>query len=546
MGRPPQTRHWCIILLIILGAFTVPMLNPGIPKSHDGEVNIARFAAYDKAFADRHIPPRWAGDLNYRFGSPVFNFFYPLPGYLSAAISPLGLSYENRFKILISVSFILAGLHFFWWMKQHVADEYAFLGALIYGLLPYHFLNLYIRGDIGELVALAVIPLIFLSADRNSKRISAFSFSALSGTTALLILAHNGISLIFLPVIILYTAVSAGTGKKGFGNFTAVLFGLALASWFWLPALTEQKYTHAALFIGDMYKQNFVTPIQLIWSTWGNGAAVADPQGLSPQLGILPVLLLILSVFYFNHRTAHSKRILFFLGITTIALFMMISSSSSIWRALPMLQKLQFPWRMMALASFAAACAITLSLPKFGRRTVILCLLPLVCLFSLPMATAIPEVITHSDEYYKSYNGPTDFHGQSSTVWSAGNPAAPPEHALQVVEGNSEIRELYRSTIEHRYSIHTTLPSKLVESTLYYPGWTVTANGIPVPIEFQDPAARGLITFPLSSGEYSVSIKFGETKFRTATNLISVFSIGAWCMILGIGIIKTLRVHETN
>lgn len=546
MAQTAHTRYWIMILVILLSAFTLPLFGRGIPASHDGEAIIARFAAYDKAFSDGHIPPRWAGDLNYRYGTPVFTFFYPLPGYAATALAVFRFPYETRYKILMIASFVLCGVTFFWWMKRHVPETYAFLGGVLYGLLPYHFLNLFVRGALGELMALAIAPLIFLSADIMNQRLTSRSFAALSGTVALLILSHNGISLMFIPVLLLYILSTTTSLRKSITSFAAVCFGFGLSAWFWLPALVEQKYTHAALYIGEMYQEHFLTPFQLIWSPWGLHADVTRANGLSPQLGILPVGLFTLTLFVWYGTKKFHRTGFLFLVCTILTLILMLPLSQPIWNLLPLLQKLQFPWRFMALSSFAAVCFITLMLPHISGRLALWIVFPLACLFSIPSAITLPPYMTHSDAYYTSYTGPTNFFGESSTVWSAGNPSAYAEYSLQAVEGKAVVQETYRSTIEHRYAVTVISPAKFIESTLYYPGWTVTTNTRPVPVEFQDPAARGLITFTLTEGTHDVVLTFRETKFRTLTNVISLASAGTWCMMVGIGILRQRRIHGTT
>src|SRR3989344_9482892 len=143
-----KNKLFPIILLILISiVFLFPLLSNNFYMSHDGEAHVARFAAYYKAFLDGQFPLRWAGDLNYSYGSPVFIFYYPLPGLLSIPLHTLGLSFENSFKVLISFFFGFSFVAFFLWAKEFVKDEAAFLGSLLYGLLPYHFLNLYVRGD---------------------------------------------------------------------------------------------------------------------------------------------------------------------------------------------------------------------------------------------------------------------------------------------------------------------------------------------------------------------------------------------------------------
>src|SRR5207245_2177489 len=95
--------------------------------------------------------------------------------------------------------------------------EIAFVGSLLYGFAPYHFLDLYVRGDIAEITAFVFIPIVFLCIEKVIQqevkttpliqRIRQNSKYLIGGGIcyALLILSHNGVSLQFSPVFLLYS-----------------------------------------------------------------------------------------------------------------------------------------------------------------------------------------------------------------------------------------------------------------------------------------------------------------------------------------------------
>lgn len=314
MKKINRNIFYIILIILISVLFISPLLQFKFYKSHDGEGHAARFAAYYQAFKDGQFPPRWAGNLNFGYGTPVFIFYYPLPGYIASGIHAKGISYENSFLLLMIISFILAPLFFYLWIREYLNKDIAFLGGLLYGLAPYHFLNVYVRGDIAETMAFVLVPLIFLFIEKyiHSNKIIFVILGAVS--YGLLVLSHNGISLMFSPIIFLY-AVLRSKNKKIF-SFTLSIFilGLMLSSFFWLPALYEGKYVNTQLFIGTMYKSNFPAPLQLFYSDWGFGPDVSKAGGLSPQIGILYIALALLALFIFS-RNKNKKDTLFWIGV---------------------------------------------------------------------------------------------------------------------------------------------------------------------------------------------------------------------------------------
>jgi hypothetical protein len=57
----------------------------------------------------------------------------------------------------------------------------------------------------------------------------------------------------------------------------------------------------------------------------------------------------------------------------------------------------------------------------------------------------------------------------------------------------------------------------------YFPGWRVKVDGEAVPVKPSSP--EGLITFEVPAGRRTVTVRFGETRLRAASNLISVLSL---------------------
>jgi len=96
---------------------------------------------------------------------------------------------------------------------------------------------------------------------------------------------------------------------------------------------------------------------------------------------------------------------------------------------------------------------------------------------------------------------------------------------MEIFDGKALISEISRNSIKHSYKVSVLSDKALVkDNTVYFPSWTVFANGKKIPIQFQDPNQRGLITFSLSKGEYNVDVIFKDTKLRIVSNLISVLT----------------------
>lgn len=511
-------------IVIIHFLFLFPLFKPGIFNTHDGQLHIARIAAYDKAITDGQFPVRWAANLNYGYGSPLFIFYYPLPYTLGTILHRMGLSYTDAFKLLLGAAFVAAPIGFYFWIRLVTASEkIAAVSALLYGLAPYHFLDLFVRGAIGELFAFVCIPMVLLGIENIYNKKNKIGFFLISIFYAMLILSHNAFALLFTFVFIFYALLRLKGLKQLLVLFFSILLGLGLSAHFWLPAIVEQKYTHGDLFVNATYKDNFPGASQLVWSPWGLGTRVSRPDGLSPQIGVVQILVVLLA-FYFMNKNGKTRWIFRF-GITLflVGLFMTLRYSIFLWDHIAFLKKFEFPWRFSALTGFAAATLSAFVLLNKPNKMFLIFIASGLILLTLPLLLTGPNTY-YPDSYYETYSHSTEF-GAASTIWSAGDPSTYPKTPIEIASGQAAIGSYERSGTTHTYDLVAKTPSTVIDNTLYYPGWHVEVNNKETPIEFQDTNHRGLITFAVSKGESTVRVFFKETTFRIVTDIISILSV---------------------
>ena len=99
--------------------FSVPFYT-----SHDSFTHTARIAAYFDSLNDGlaslasgrsgQFPVSWAKNLNGNLGSPIFVYSYPLVYMIGGGIHYLGVHYEDAFRFIIGISYILSGFTCYW------------------------------------------------------------------------------------------------------------------------------------------------------------------------------------------------------------------------------------------------------------------------------------------------------------------------------------------------------------------------------------------------------------------------------------------------
>ncbi|MDP3988476.1 MAG: 6-pyruvoyl-tetrahydropterin synthase-related protein [Candidatus Levybacteria bacterium] len=515
-----------ITLLLFLIGFLVliPILHSNFYITHDGEAHVARFAAYFKAFLDGQIPPRWAGNLNYGYGSPLFIFFYPLPGYLASFLHLVSFSYENSYKIIMSMSFVLAPIFLFFWLSRYSKKEIAFAASIIYLLLPYRILDTFVRGDIAEMLSFVFVPLIFLSIDKAQKEnsIKAIIFGSIA--YGLFILSHNGMAAIFSPVFLVYATVSSKNLREFIRPFLIFIFGLGISSFFWLPAMMEGKFVYEKLVVDTLYKTNFVLPLNLFYSHWGFGPDINLKNGLSPQIGILYISFTLLSIFFLRKVKKYKKEIIFWLVVFFGAAFMTTDYSKSLWGYLPVIRQMGYPWRFTALSGFASCMVIFYFLNHIKNKTFIVLILILFFVFSVPFIK-VQGYVNRSDNFYNSYQGTTDYHLRTSSIWTAGDFWKKAKRQFEIIAGEGEIINEKKKSNLHTLTVSAKTNISILDNTVYFPGWIVTVDKQKTLIQFQDMNHRGLITFNVPRGNHIVEIRFEEPRLMLLADYISLSSI---------------------
>lgn len=532
-----------LVILIILSCIPlIDLFHTGLPLTHDGQDHVARIANFYQNLSEGNIIPRWAGNLNWGYGHPILEFLYPLPSYLASLFHLLGFTLVDAIKLVFGAAFILSSLTMYFFIKELLKDEKAaFLAGLFYMIAPYRFVDLYVRGAIGEHVAFIFPPLILFFLLKLSKRYSLWYLIGGAISVAGLNLSHNAISLMFFPLFVLYTLFlllqSKDKIKLGLVYLLTVFLGFGLSAFFWMPAFLEGKYTLRDIVTGGgEYKVSFATWKDFFLSTWSYGGTIT----LSKQIGIVHWIGVFSSVIatYFLYRNKNKLWIIGFCNfiIFTATLFLMTASSNPIWESISTLQKFQFPWRFLSLTVFLSsllgAISFYLLSDKYKKTLLLILVVGLL---------AINKDYWHANGFLKKpesfytgiYNGTTDT-GESAPIWSVRFMEKRPISKVEVIEGYGEIREIKRNFTKREYQVKAKEKIRILENTLYFPGWIVLVDGKAENIEFQDQNHRGLITFFVDKGEHLVNITYEETKVRKFADAISLASL----LIVGLLIFK--------
>ena len=515
--------------------------------SHDGLVHLPRIAAYYKSLLDLQIPVRWAGDLNYGYGMPLFNFIYQLPYVIASFFVSLGLGLVWSFKLTLTVSYMLSGVFMLMFANLFFKDrKTAFLVAVFYQFAPFRLVELLMRGSFGEVYTYAFLPLVLFGLTKLFIFPNYRYFLLTSVASALLVLSHNSISLVFFAISAGFMLFFAKSRKNVVLGMLALVAGLALSSFYWVPALLEHKYTYGDLYMKNVYLSHFV-PFSLFFIPNFDNNPSLYVEKIPVQLGLFHVIGLVFSLLILikSKIGLELKRLIIFsLILTAGAIFFMLPISKFIWGSVSFLRQFQFPWRFLAVTSFTTSmCAAAyLKLPLFRKKFVYVMLILFVVASTVYYWRPQEGYDTVNDSYYWNFPLNTTYYGETDVIWSAGPAKSYPKSRVEVIDGKGKVGNVAKKSNLHEFKILSETEVKVVDHTQYFPGWRVYIDGTKVEtIEFQDPNWRGLITFRVPKGAHEVKVVFGENKVRLIADIASVVTIVA----LGLMFFFRRRVFST-
>ncbi len=519
------------VLLLCIAMFLplIALVHPGLPVTHDGQDHVARIANFYRSLAEGNIIPRWAANLNWGYGHPILMFLYPLPSYIASLFHSVGFSLVDSTKLVFAIAMVESGLFMYLWLGEAYGKRAGIIGAFLYVFAPYRFVDLYIRGDLGEHVAFVFPPLILYFLLKLSRSVDwrgmARQSIGVAISVAMLILAHNAVAIMFMPIIgayILYLFLFESKQKWlfAFASVTAVFAGFALSAFFWIPAYFEGKYTLRDIVTAGQVKE-FVPWTWFFYSVWnyGFGETFSKSLGFPQWLGVFSAIVLIWKT------KLRSLRIVLVSTLTILFLsfFIMTSWSKSIWSAVRLLQDFQFPWRFLSVSVFAAAVAGGVAFSRSRKLFIILYSL-FIILVTIPMWHPKAYAV-HDESFYSGiYQGTTDT-GESSPIWSVRFMEHTASAPLVVIDGDASITKDFRSSTVHEYTVQVHRSTLFLENTVYFPDWNIYIDGAVTQIQFQNPNYRGLMTFQVAPGTHSIRVVFENTRLRTAAEGISVAAL---------------------
>jgi hypothetical protein len=537
---------WTVLGLFLLSLpVCVPLFSSQLVSGHDAFSYVPRLVEFHENIRHGVLLPRWAPDLGNGGGQPLFLFSPPLIYYLAEIWYVLGFQATTAYNLACVFVVVASAVLMYLLGQLYFGRSGGWFAAAAYIYAPYFHVDLYVRQALAEFSAFPFYPLTLYGFGRFARDGDRRFLLAGALGIAGVFLAHNAAALLFAPILlafILFNAWSVRSWKRLVQSSGGMALGMMLSAFVWLPILMEMNAVHIERLQEAYlnYSNHFVYFQQFFSPTWGFGLSQPGYEdGMSFSLGWPHVLLLVVALASARRLNVESRALVRFLAIVVaVYCFAMTPGALWLWDHVTLLQRVQFPWRMLGPISACIAIVLASIANAFTRTNRGAC-------FALVVGSLIGVNFGHigADRYYRLDPQdwtPTQIAQRGVSVTTTGEyeprsvlsrPPYQPEN-FRILDGDAKVTAQVRRPTSWLIQINASRETS-VEASLYnFPGWTASLDGAAIPIRVSVPT--GFIQAAVPPGEHLLELELRRTsprRYGEAISLIACVIVAAFYLL---------------
>ncbi len=579
-----------ILTLALAAAIAVtPLVVNGSSCGHDFDFHLVNWLEAAQQLRHGNLHPQWAVTPAWNAGEPRLVFYPPLSWTIGAlltlaasaathllAISPASaLSPQTAFTavpvLYTALALFAAGLALWYAARPLAGDRAALLAATSYLTNPYTLFTAYERSAFAELLAAALFPLLLaLLLPRVTPPTTATPGDPDPHAPPRIIPLSLLVTLLWLsnaPAAVMgcYTLALLALGRlaallrhpktrPAALRFTlqtafATALGLALAGFYLVPAIAERPWVQLRMAV--------LPGLSPADNTLFHHTADPDHDAVLHTASLIALILLTAALVALAIAVLRDRRratrasspnplaatLATLAAATAVIALLLTPLSAAIWRHLPELAFLQFPWRLLAILAVITALAVALALRNLRLPPALLAGLCLV----VALAATLPAYRTfhqacdapdtpaarfaqfHAPPNDSPGSEPTDEYTPADADNDALTPTNPPFRLLSPTAPDAAPATAGPNAASphapapHTLDLDLAQPMLLVLNLRAYPAWTITRNGAPTHDEI--PRDDGLLAIRLPSGHSHIVIQWHPTPSERAGELTSALAL---------------------
>ncbi len=531
---------WIALLVILSFPAVRAVIEPGFFPMHD-DTQVARVIVMGKALSEGQFPVRWVSDLGYGYGYPIFNFYGPLPYYFGGVLYAFGLPALTATKVMFVTGLLLPAFIMYAVLLALAGPAVAVVSAVTVLYAPYHAVQAYVRGSVGEFWVLGFWPLILYSFAAGHS--VAWKRKVIVGATGVAgaVLSHTLMGYVTVLFVLAAALVSwvARIKTEGLRNTAltgglALALGLSLSAFFSVPAISEMRYTSVAGQVGATadFHDHFICPGQFVESAWGYGGSAAGcADGMSFVLGKLHMLLVFAGLTAFavtGRKVKPSAWEWTGLGLFIAGLFFSVGASQAVWDAVPGFAFLQYPWRFLSVTVMGMGLLAGVLVRRIPHRAAT----------ALAVVLSLAVVLQTGKRFVPQYRYAADsgrFESAEDLRWRVSKisdeylpesfvrPDSPKDTASDTIQQTDGVTSsvLRENQTEVNVLVTAREQTLVTVNRAYFPGWSYAVNGKTV----TPGLLHGLPRITVPAGQSTVTAVFTDTPVRRLGNLVSLAAL---------------------
>ncbi len=494
---PPQIAAmvWGLVLAIGVSRYFFAVGHGQFFENHDGHGYGLRLIEFRDCLWSGFLLPQWCPHFRGGLGAPFFNYYQPGFFYV-ASLAPSALPVAQQLGLAVVV---FSSIGYFG-MFSLLANRFGIGAGAVAGTFlltaPYIYTELYLRGDLSEYAAMMLVPGALSGLVRFCEQPSR-GFGVLAAVmAAAVVLTHPAVALAMYALLVLVlfaVTISTKTFVTAGRGLAVLAFGVGLSAVYWLPVFLESRYASVEkMWDGQIFDGFYHYSRHFISLSWLIDRSVTKTP-IPVKLGLLHTLvtgvgLAVAARHWWQWEIAQRRVVGLCTLLLVASLFLMSPQSVWFWDHLPLLERVQFPWRLLVFVSLAMAGLAGLSVPGCrgrGQHCVAVC-----CLCGLlvwPAATRpSPKRTAHVEPRNASEIADQFFAPDLADEWlprGAQSYQISPRQRQPVSNPPATISAYQIQQGLLSCELQTTGKSAIVLPHYFFPiGFSATLNGLPVAI----------------------------------------------------------------
>lgn len=360
-------------LLVAVAGGIWPLWTPGWPFNHELLYFAQRTGVYADHWRQGEWLPLWSAADNLGFGSPQPALYHKL--FYLVAGPAYGWNHEMKGALLLATAFFLlvGGGGMLFLLRTLGAGRWSGLaGGILLIFANYTSTNWLVRGALAEFSGAMLVPwgmaffLRLLRRESRSKDAVAFGLCL-----SLIFLAHSVLA--YFLVLLLPILAAALWRPWGVRAERGLLLRLALAACLSLLTLApillamgqlSQGYDLSRILPPKYLPANQVQP--LLRYFWDNYLFGRDFREYTVQLDVWPLAVAVVGGGWLLWRRQRAAEVWSLLLLVAVILFLQSRAGVWVYASLPGGNYIQFPWRLLAIATPALLAAALLILRRLA------------------------------------------------------------------------------------------------------------------------------------------------------------------------------------